>query len=310
LFLLPAAPAALAATGTTEVGDALRSGPVYVAPEARGQLSRAEQDALAQKIKDADKPLFVAVLPRGPQFPPATVRQNLRNATGVTGVYAVRLGDGFEAGADPRALSRSSVRNLVTAAKTPVGLDAATQLDTFVDQALPQIKGHAPDSWAGGPDDGVNTGALVGLGAVVLVAGAGGYALVRRNRNRKEAERRAALGKLTVVVDEDITAYGEELDRLDFHPAEPGATDEMRADYERALDLYETAKSRMAAVEQPHDVRAVTEALEDGRYCLAVLDARRTGRPLPERRSPCFFDPRPRAVRRRRDVDPAGRCVP
>lgn len=292
LLLLPLAPAALAATGTTEAGNALKEGPVYVAPEARGQLSRTDQDALAKKIEEADKPLFVAVLPRNEEFPARTVRQNLRNATGVTGVYAVRLGDGFEAGADPRALPYRSLRNLVAAAKTPAGLGAATQLNTFVDQALPQVKGHAPASWEGGADDGVNTGALVGVGAVVLVAGAGGYALVRRNRNRKEAERLEALRKLTVVVDEDITAYGEELDRLDFHPAEPGATDGMRTDYQRALDLYETAKSRMASVREPNDVRAVTEALEDGRYALAVLDARRTGRPVPERRSPCFFDPR------------------
>ena len=90
-------------------------------------------------------------------------------------------------------------------------------------------------------------GALIGVGAV-LVAGAGGaYAVVRRNRRRKAEEQRAALEKLRVVVDEDITAYGEELDRLDFHPAEAGADDAMRADYERALDSYEKAKSFMAA---------------------------------------------------------------
>jgi hypothetical protein len=95
-----------------------------------------------------------------------------------------------------------------------------------------------------------------------------------------------------VVVDEDITAFGEELDRLDFHPAEAGADDAMRADYERALDAYEQAKSSMAAARRPEDVRAVTQSLEDGRFSLALLSARREGRPLPERRAPCFFDPR------------------
>ncbi len=95
-----------------------------------------------------------------------------------------------------------------------------------------------------------------------------------------------------MVVDEDITAFGEELDRLEFHPAEPGADDVMRADYERALDAYEQAKSYMAAATKPEDVRSVTQALEDGRFSLAQLAARREGRPLPERRAPCFFDPR------------------
>ncbi|MZE69432.1 hypothetical protein GTW93_10715, partial [Streptomyces sp. SID5789] len=122
--------------------------------------------------------------------------------------------------------------------------------------------------------------------------GAGAYAIARRNRLRREEEQRAALEKLRVVVDEDITAYGEELDRLDFHPGEPGADDAMRADYEHGLDAYEQAKTFMGNARRPEDVRAVTQSLEDGRFSLARLAARREGRPLPDRRPPCFFDPR------------------
>ncbi|CAM5678368.1 hypothetical protein STENM223S_00127 [Streptomyces tendae] len=133
------------------------------------------------------------------------------------------------------------------------------------------------------------------------------YTVTRRRRRRHEEEQAAALEKLRVVVDEDITAFGEELDRLDFHPGEPGADDAMRADYERALDAYEQAKTYMAAARKPEDVRAVTQAVEDGRYALASLTARRAGEPVPERRPPCFFDPRHGPVGRRRPVDPAGR---
>src|SRR5205085_3423255 len=125
-----------------------------------------------------------------------------------------------------------------------------------------------PESWGGG-DDGSSTGVLIGAGVVVVAGGAGVYALTRRNRRKREEEQRAALEKLRVVVDEDITAFGEELDRLDFHPAEAGADDVMRADYERALDAYEQAKSAMGAATRPEDVRAVTQALEDGRFSLA-----------------------------------------
>lgn len=114
-----------------------------------------------------------------------------------------------------------------------------------------------------------------------MAGGAGAYTLVRRSRRRREEEQRAALDRLRVVVDEDITAFGEELDRLEFHPAEPGADDAMRADYERALDAYEQAKSYMAAATKPEDVRSVTQALEDGRFSLAQLAARREGRPCP-----------------------------
>ncbi|MFJ5142315.1 hypothetical protein [Streptomyces sp. NPDC088707] len=293
LLLLSLAPSAGArATGIPDAAAALKQGPVYVDPGAADQLSKSEADALAQKIKDADKPLFVAVLPANAQFPPKDLLANLRTQTGITGLYAVRLGDGFDAGADRAVMSGQAVRNLVTSVRQP-GVDAATELDNFVDQALPTLRGSAPASWgSAGTDDGVPVAGLVTLGAVVAAGGAGAYAVVRRNRLRKEAEERAALDKLRVVVDEDITAFGEELERLDFHPAEAGADDAMRGDYERSLDSYDKAKSLMASAGRPHDVRAVTEALEDGRYSLAVLAARRESRPLPERRAPCFFDPR------------------
>ncbi|MCX4819587.1 hypothetical protein OG883_06620 [Streptomyces sp. NBC_01142] len=289
---LVAAPGAQAATGPETVAEALKDGPVYVDPRATGQLSAAEANALAEKIKGADKALFVAVLPTGEEFPEDTVLQNIRTQTGVTGLYAVRLGDGFNAGADNSVMTNQAVRNLVTAVKTPPGVDAATQLNNFVDQALPQMRGSAPSSWGAGPDAGVDTGALITFGVVAAAGTAGVYTVVRRKRRMKAEEERAALEKLRVVVDEDITAYGEELDRLDFHPSEKGADDTMRADYERSLDSYDKAKSLMGGAEHPSDVRGVTQALEDGRYSLAVLDARRSGATLPERRAPCFFDPR------------------
>ncbi|MER7641948.1 hypothetical protein [Streptomyces sp. NPDC126522] len=283
--LAMASPAA-AATGVSTIGQALRQGPVYVDPAASG-LSSA--DALAQRIKKADKPVFITVLPA--DYPTANLFTNLRTATGITGLYAVRLGDRFDARADSSVLSNAAVKNLVSSVQ---GEDAKTQLADFTDRALASMGGSAPASWGGSSGDGggVSGTALIVAGGVLVAGGAGAYTLVRRGRRRREEEQRAALDKLRVVVDEDITAFGEELDRLEFHPAEPGADDAMRADYERALDAYEQAKSYMAAATKPEDVRSVTQALEDGRFSLAQLAARREGRPLPERRAPCFFDPR------------------
>ncbi|MFS8201952.1 hypothetical protein ACLVWQ_25050 [Streptomyces sp. CWNU-52B] len=281
---------ALAATDISTIADALRKHPVYVDPSMSGQLSDPDADTLAEKIENADKPVFVAVLPA--DFPTENLFQNLRTATGVTGLYAIRLGDRFDARADSAVLTNSAVRNLVTSVQSEK--NTKTQLTDFTDRALANIHGSAPSGWGGGQGGGdtVGSGALIGVGAVIVAGGAGAYALVRRNRRRQEAQQRAALDRLRVVVDEDITAFGEELDRLDFHPAEAGADDAMRADYTRSLDAYEKAKSYMAAATGPEDVRPVTQTLEDGRFALAVLAARREGRPLPERRAPCFFDPR------------------
>ncbi|MFF0763178.1 hypothetical protein ACFYWH_24510 [Streptomyces sp. NPDC003737] len=281
-------PRAEAATDVSTVATALRKGPVYVDPAASGQLSARDADALAKKIEDAGKPVFVAVLPA--DYPTQNLFADLRTATGITGLYAIRLGDRFDARADSSVLPRTAVQNLVTSVR---GESVKAQLDDFTDRALANVGGRAPSSWGGSArDGGVSSTALITV-AVVLVAGAtGAYALVRRNRRRRDEEQRAALEKLRVVVDEDITAFGEELDRLDFHPGEQGADDAMREDYERALNAYDRAKSAMAAAERPEDVKAVTQALEDGRFSLAVLAARREGRALPERRPPCFFDPR------------------
>ncbi|MFF7607163.1 hypothetical protein [Streptomyces parvulus] len=285
--LMAGAPGAQAATDVSEIGAALRESPVYVDPAASDLLSDADADALADKIEDAGEPVFVAVLPAG--YPTENLFQNLRTETGITGLYGVRLGDRFDARADSSVLSRQGVGNLVTAAQGTG--DTKAQLNDFVDDALRSVRGSAPSSWDSG-NAGVPTGALITAGAVVAAGGAGAYAIARRNRLRREEEQRAALEKLRVVVDEDITAYGEELDRLDFHPGEPGADDAMRADYEHGLDAYEQAKTFMGNARKPEDVRAVTQALEDGRFSLARLAARREGRPLPDRRPPCFFDPR------------------
>ncbi|MFI6036289.1 hypothetical protein ACIBBD_19390 [Streptomyces sp. NPDC051315] len=288
LSLLAAGPRAAADSSVSTIAAHLRESAVYVDPEASNLLSQADANALQKKIEGADKPVFVAVLPA--DYPTENLFTDLRTATGVTGLYAVRLGERFDARADPAVLPSAAVRNLVTSVQGES--DVATQLDDFTDRALANMGGSAPAGWSGSDGDGISSTALITAGAVLVAGGAGAYTLVRVNRRRHVQEQRAALERLRVVVDEDITAFGEELDRLDFHPAEPGADDPMRADYEHALDAYEKAKSFMAAAMRPEDVRAVTEALEDGRFSLARLAARRAGDPLPERRPPCFFDPR------------------
>ncbi|WP_406863332.1 hypothetical protein ABZO31_23960 [Streptomyces sp. HUAS MG47] len=307
LFVLLAPAAGARATGIQDAAAALKQGPVYVHPDASDQLTQAQADALAQKIENADKPVFVAVLPDTSEFPEQNLLRDLRTQTGVTGLYGVRLGDQFDAGADSSVMSRDAVQNLVSSVTGP-GVDANTQLNNFVDQALPVAGGSAPATWSDGSaaSDGVPVGGLITLGAVVAAGGAGAYAIVRRNRKRKEEEEREALEKLRVVVDEDITAFGEELERLDFHPSEKGADDAMRADYERSLDAYDKAKSLMGSAQHPHDVRGVTQQVEDGRFALAVLAARREHRALPERRPPCFFDPRHGPSTADRTWSPAG----
>ena len=283
-----------AGSGVDAVAQALRQGPVYVDPRMAGQLGASDAGALAEKIKDADKPVFVAVLPPTSEFPPSTLLRDLRTEVGIAGVYAVRLGDRFDAGADPSVMSRDAVENLTGAVQRNSGGSAEAQLNSFVDQAIQQAGGNAPRSWDGETGTGgagAGAGAAVMLALLALVVVAGG-ALVARQRSVQRTEDRAALEELRTVVDEDITAFGEELDRVSFDPSAPSSDDAMRKDFTHALDAYDKAKRLMARARTPQDVRKVTETLEDGRFALATLEARRSGDPLPQRRPPCFFDPR------------------
>lgn len=145
--LTMASPAA-ADTGVSTIAQALRKSPVYVDPSAGSALSSSDADALAQRIKKADKPVFVVVLPA--DFP-KTSFTTLRTATGVTGLYAVRVGNQFAARADSSVLSNTAVQNLVSSVQ---GEDAKTQLTDFTDRALASMGGSAPASWGGSSDGG------------------------------------------------------------------------------------------------------------------------------------------------------------
>ncbi|WP_420174669.1 hypothetical protein [Luteococcus sp. OSA5] len=122
-------------------------------------------------------------------------------------------------------------------------------------------------------------------------------ALFQSSRQRKAleaqqtAELEAALTTSRRAAEEDVTKFGEELQRLDSQVAGHPLDHAMRQDYERALDAYDDAKKSLDAVTQPDEIRHVTEILEDGRYAIACVNARVAGDPLPQKRPPCFFNP-------------------
>ncbi len=109
-----------------------------------------------------------------------------------------------------------------------------------------------------------------------------------RPRQRITAEELAGVKR---AADEDVTEFGEELQRLDVELAGRELDEGTRADYQRALDAYEDAKESVAAVTTPDEIQHVTEILGDGRYSVACVRAQVAGEPLPARRAPCFFNP-------------------
>jgi hypothetical protein len=135
---------------------------------------------------------------------------------------------------------------------------------------------------------------LVLLIVVALILG--GVALYRRHaiQQRHAAEQAALDTQVSTskrAADEDVTKFGEELQRLDSDVAGHALDEGMQQDYQRALDAYDNAKMSLDAVTRPEEIRHVTEILEDGRYAVACVKARIAGEPLPAKRPPCFFNP-------------------
>ncbi|MGZ5417501.1 MAG: hypothetical protein ACXWDI_10000 [Nocardioides sp.] len=130
---------------------------------------------------------------------------------------------------------------------------------------------------------------------VLLVIGVGIYLFQRQaagTRRRALEDRRAAdLAAVRRVAEEDVTRFGEELQRLDTDVLTTSLDEAARQDYQRALDSYESAKESLGLVTRSEEIKHVTQTLEDGRYAAACVLARAEGRPLPTRRPPCFFNP-------------------
>ncbi|QDP95687.1 hypothetical protein FOE78_07005 [Microlunatus elymi] len=130
---------------------------------------------------------------------------------------------------------------------------------------------------------------------ILAVVGGGALLYSRKATLRREAEARAELESQLATskraADEDVTKFGEELQRLDTDVAGHPLDEAMQQDYQRALDAYEDSKTSLFAVKKPEEIRHVTEILEDGRYAIACVKARVEAKPLPQKRPPCFFNP-------------------
>jgi hypothetical protein len=248
-----------------------------VDPQAQGVLSPDEADALRRRIEEvAPGELRIAVLPPSAGDPRPVTRELRSRLGGSVGTVA---GNSFAVD------GTAEVEDAATAAvNANEGEGAATVLLDFVDRV-----GGAGTSGGTGSDDGggVGAGGLILLG----LAGAGGAAvLASRRRRRREEE--AAFAEVKDNARDDLVALGEDIRALDLDIELPNVSAEARADYEQAVNAYDRADSAWETARRPEDLEPVGAALEEGRWAMASAKARLEDREPPERRTPCFFDPR------------------
>jgi hypothetical protein len=105
------------------------------------------------------------------------------------------------------------------------------------------------------------------------------------------------------AVRDDLASLAEDVRELERRGLSPGVAEA----YVRVLDCYERAELAYDRARSPEELEPATAALAEGRYELARARAALEGRDAPERRAPCFFDPRHGPAER--EVEWASRIV-
>jgi hypothetical protein len=285
LLLLPAQ--ARAGELIDRAVEGLRSDNVYVDPEADPTLSAAEADALRDRIVEQRAgPMYVVVAPAEiageAGGDPARALGRIGEAVDRGATYVIVAGRTIRALSG--VLDRGEAGELAAEAIDGNGGDLSAILLDFTDRV-----GEARTGGGGGDGDGdgAGTGGLVLLGLL----GAGGAALLvgrRRRRARDAAEFEEAKRNAR----DDLVALGDDIRALDIDVQMPNVDPEAKADYDHAVARYTEAEDLWERARTPGDLAPVGSALEEGRWAMASANARFSGETPPERRPPCFFDPR------------------
>lgn len=91
---------------------------------------------------------------------------------------------------------------------------------------------------------------------------------------------------------DDLVTLGDDIRALDVDAQMPDAKPDAKQRYDQAVEAYTRANQVFERARRPEDLSAMTSALEEGRYAMECAKALFEGRQPPERRPPCFFDPR------------------
>lgn len=290
---------ALAQTATDPVAEAaerLRNDNVYVDPDADPGLAKSDIDRLRRSIARGDSgPVYVAVL--APEAlaaaggDPGGLARRLGSELRAPGTYAVVSGTSF--GAASSLLRRGEAGELAReSTESNRGSDPATVLVDFVDR-VGSARRQGQDSGAardGGERSGGGSGGGVLALLAALVAGLLGLSFLRRRARRRRE--RAQLAEVKEHARDDLVALGDDIRALEIDVQLEAADTGAREDYGEAVRCYERASAFFDRARRPEDLEQMSSALEGGRYAMTSARARLEGREPPERRSPCFFDPR------------------
>ena len=288
LFLLLAPGLALAQGELDRAADSLALDPVYVDPDAERALSDQAAEDLRQTIADSDAgPIYIAVLPadavREAGGDEAAALLEIARSVDEPGVYAAVVGNTLRAGATEGTLPRGVAGELATEAlNAERSRGTAAVLEDFVDRVA-EARNDGTGSSGG---DGGGFPVVLVLLLAIPVALFGVSRIRRRRREREELE------QVRTAARDDVIALGDDIRALDIDMELAGVDPEAKEHYGLAVERYQQAEEALDRARRPDDIERVTSLLEEGRWAMTAAKARLAGQPAPERRPPCFFDPR------------------
>jgi hypothetical protein len=292
LLLLGLLAGPAAAVPVEQVVSELRKAPVYVDPEAGVGIT---QGALLGPAENADTPIYIAVLSASSvQEHGGTLNglgQAIARGVNQSGTYMVTAGRFWVAASDTIGSARA--QELARQAFGEHRGDPQAALLQWVDGVAASAQGEPAAQTGGGGGGGA--GGVIAAVAVVTALAVGGGALIfgaRRRRREREAERRRELEEVKAVAQEDLVALADDIRALDLDTSMPDADPEAVRHYTEAVEQYQRAATALDRARRTEDLAPVSAALEAGRFSMASAKAILEGRQLPERRPPCFFDPR------------------
>ena len=116
--------------------------------------------------------------------------------------------------------------------------------------------------------------------------------ILRRERGLEREHQQRGSSAVTATLHEDVSALDEDLWRLGHDLADADFDGEARRDYERAVVISDAVRRSVDQLRSVTLADAMTEALAEARYAMACARSRLVEQPIPERRLPCFFNPR------------------
>jgi hypothetical protein len=281
---------ARAQTNIDQVVEALRRDPVYVDPDAERKLDPAATDRLRTAIGQAGTPIFVIILPDSARngADASVLGEAILRRLGQPATVAVVAGTQFRAGSTAVVGAGGLAAGAIQAHRRD-GVEAT--LVDFVNRVGRAAATSAPASSPRSEPSSSPIGSTPLL-MLILIGGSVAGFVALRNKQRKDEQRNREFADVRAATEEDLIALGDELRAFDIDISMPGVDPRAVEDYRTALSSYEQASGIFDRARRAEDLARVTAALEEGRYRMASASARIRGEKPPERRLPCFFDPR------------------